>query len=90
MAVIKRESYRLQRGPLGNLVDWWYLAVETEKEAVFVIHEWSHTQLGAIWPNVGEHRVELAEFLLQPPSARKTPFFIFSGQLLLPKHHRGI
>jgi hypothetical protein len=75
MPLIKREFYREHHGPLGNMTDWWYLAVDTNEETVFVLHEWLHLRLGATMSDEGQQRIQLADFLARSTSPERRALF---------------
>ena len=75
MGIRRREFYHRQQGALGNMEDWWYLAVDTTSERTFVVHEWCHTRLGSIRSETGEEEIDLAHFLGRSMSPERRALF---------------
>jgi hypothetical protein len=78
MPILKREFHRSARGPVSSrdAEDWWFLARNSESGAVFVLHEWAHTDVRRTksTSNIGNEHIELGTFLargLATPEVRE-------------------
>lgn len=68
MPLLKRELYRIAKGPAVKGEDRWRLVFDTDSKCLYVEHEWHHTDVrgGGSASSRGRSQMDIGSFLGQP------------------------